>query len=124
MEISGKIIAVLPLQSGVGKNGTEWKKQEYVIQTSDQYPKKMCFNLWGDRIQEFGIQEGQDLDVSFDIDCREWNGKWFNDIKAWKVIQRNVYQAPQQSANQQYQAPKEYQQSTFDANKGDDDLPF
>ncbi|MEG1546381.1 MAG: DUF3127 domain-containing protein [Bacteroides sp.] len=85
MEISGKIIAVLTLQSGVGRNGTEWKKQDYVIETHDQYPKKMCFNLWGDKIEQFAIQAGEELTVSFDIDCREYNGKWYNDIRAWKV---------------------------------------
>lgn len=85
MEISGKIIAILPLQSGTGRNGTEWKKQDYVVETHDQYPKKMCFNLWGDRIDQFTIQMGEEVTVSFDIDCREWNGKWFNDIRAWKI---------------------------------------
>ena len=85
MEISGKIIAILPLQSGTGRNGSEWKKQDYVIETHDQYPKKMCFNLWGDRIDQFTIQMGEEVTVSFDIDCREWNGKWFNDIRAWML---------------------------------------
>lgn len=125
MEISGKIIAVLPLQCGVGKNGTEWKKQEYIIQTSDQYPKKCCFTVWGSKIDEFGIQMNQDLDISINIDAREYNGKWYNDIQVWKVIQRNVHQPSQQpqSANQEYKVPKEYQQ-TFDEDKGKDDLPF
>lgn len=88
MDLTGKIIAVLPPQEGEGKNGT-WKKQDYVIEyytQNSQYSKKMCFNLWGDRIDQFNIQEGQELTISFDIDCREWNGRWFNDIRAWRVM--------------------------------------
>lgn len=86
MEVRGKIIVVQPLQTGEGKNGV-WKKQDYVIEydQSSQYPRKMMFNLWGDKIDQFGIQEGQSLRISFDIDCREYNGRWYNDIRAWKV---------------------------------------
>ncbi|MDR1524187.1 MAG: DUF3127 domain-containing protein [Tannerella sp.] len=86
MEVRGKIIAVLPVQTGEGKNGT-WKKQDYVIEyeQSSQYPRKMMFNLWGDKIDQYNIQEGQSLRVSFDIDCREYNGRWYNDIRAWKT---------------------------------------
>ncbi len=85
MELSGKIIAVLPMQGGTSKTGNEWKKQEYVIETHDQYPRRMCFNLWGERIDQFSIQLGEELTVSFDIDSREYNGRWYNDIRAWKV---------------------------------------
>lgn len=86
MEIRGKIIVVQPLQTGEGKNGV-WKKQDYIIEydQSSQYPRKMMFNLWGDKIDQCNIQEGQSVRVSFDIDCREYNGRWYNDIRAWKV---------------------------------------
>jgi hypothetical protein len=86
MEVKGKIIAVQPVQSGEGKNGT-WKKQEYVIEyeQSSQYPRRMMFNLWGDKIDQYNIREGQTLNVGFDIDCREYNGRWYNDIRAWKI---------------------------------------
>ena len=117
MEISGKIIAVLPMQSGTGKNGTVWQKQDYVVETHDQYPKKMCFNLWGDRIDQFNIQMDEEVIVSFDIDCREWNDKWFNDIRAWKIDRKagaGVKVQPMQQS-----APVE---STTTDDK--DDLPF
>ena len=86
MELKGRIIAVQPIQTGEGRNGT-WKKQEYVIEydREAQYPRKMMFVLWGDKIDQFAIQEGQELKVSFDIDCRAYNGRWYNDIRAWKV---------------------------------------
>lgn len=86
MEITGKIIAVLPEQGGVSKTGNEWKKQEYVLETQEQYPKKVCFQLFGaDRIAQAAIQPGETLTVSFDIDSREYQGRWFTNINAWKV---------------------------------------
>ena len=86
MEVRGKVIVVQPVQSGEGRNGL-WKKQEYVIEydQSSQYPRRMMFNLWGEKIDQYNIQEGQMIRVGFDIDCREYNGRWYNDIRAWKV---------------------------------------
>jgi len=86
MEVRGKVIAVVPVQTGEGRNGL-WRKQDYVIEyeQSSQYPRKMMFNLWGDKIEQYHIQEGQLIRVSFDIECREHNGRWFNDIRAWKI---------------------------------------
>ncbi|MDH6357126.1 DUF3127 domain-containing protein [Parabacteroides sp. PF5-9] len=86
MEITGKIIAVLPEQGGVSKTGNEWKKQEYVLETQEQYPKKVCFQLFGaDRIAQAAIQPGEMLTISFDIDSREYQGRWFTNINAWRV---------------------------------------
>lgn len=84
MEISGKIIAVLPIATGQGKNGT-WRSQDYVLETADQYPKKVCFNLFGDKIDQFPIAIDEVVNVSFDIDSKEYNGRWFTNIRAWKV---------------------------------------
>ena len=86
MELSGKVIAVLEPRGGVSKTGNAWKVQEYVIETHDQYPRKMCFDVFGeDKINQFNIQIGEELTVHFDIDAREWQGRWFNSIRAWKV---------------------------------------
>ncbi|KAA6304484.1 hypothetical protein EZS27_043351, partial [termite gut metagenome] len=86
MDFSGKIIAVLPPKSGVGKtSGSEWQVQEYVIESHDQYPKKMCFSVFGtDKIAQFNIQLNDELTVSFDVDARQWQDRWFNSIRAWK----------------------------------------
>ena len=68
MEITGKIIQVLPEVGGVSKAGNEWKKQEYVLETHDQYPKKVCFQIFGaDKIAQAAIQPGEELTVSFDM---------------------------------------------------------
>ena len=86
MEISGKVIAVQPIQTGEGKNG-QWRKQEYVIEydSNPQYPHRMMFNLWGEKIDQYHMQEGQSVRVSYEIECREYNGRWYNDIRAWKI---------------------------------------
>lgn len=87
MEITGKIINVLPERGGVSqRTGTPWKVGSYVIETIEQYPKKCLFEVFGeDRIKQFNVQVGQMLKVSFDIDAHEYNGRWFNGIRAWKV---------------------------------------
>lgn len=91
MEITGKIIAVLPEQGGVSKTGNEWKKQEYVLETQEQYPKKVCFQLFGaDRIAQAAIQSGEMITVHFDIDSREYQGRWFTNINAWKVERATI----------------------------------
>lgn len=87
MEIQGKVIAVMEPKSGVSARG-EWKAQDYVIETHDAYPKKMVFSVFGaDRISRFNIQLGQEVNVSFDIDAHEYNGRWFNSIRAFDVRQ-------------------------------------
>lgn len=85
MELQGKIIAVLPERSGVSARG-EWKSQSFVIETHDSFPRKMVFDVFGaDRLARFNIQMGQEVSVSFDIDAHEYNGRWFNNIRAFDV---------------------------------------
>ena len=103
MQISGKIIFVLPERGGVSqRTGTEWKAASYVLQTFEQYPKKVFFDVFGsDRIQQFNIQAGQDLTIDIDIDAHEYNGRWFNSVRAFRVAPYDPAQAlaqPAQSA--------------------------
>ena len=88
MDLTGKIIAVLQARSGVSqRTGNSWMTQEYVMEIPGQYPRHMVFNIFGeDRIKQFNIQVGEDVTVSFDIDAREYNGRWFNDIRAYNVV--------------------------------------
>ena len=86
MELQGKVIAVLPERSGVSARG-EWKSQSFVIETHEQYPKKLVFDVFGaDRLAQFNIQSGEEINVSFDIDAHEYNGRWFNNVRAWNVV--------------------------------------
>ena len=85
MELQGKIIAALDARSGVSARG-EWKAQDFVVETHESYPRKMVFSVFGaDRLQRFNIQVGQEVLVSFDIDAHEYQGRWFNSIRAYDV---------------------------------------
>ena len=86
MELQGKIIAALPAKSGTSARG-EWKAQDFVIETiEDRFPRKMVFSVFGeDRLQRFNIQVGQNVTVAFDIDAHEYQGRWFNSIRAYDV---------------------------------------
>ena len=90
MDITGKIIAVLPTRSGTSAKGTKWSSQTAVIETHEQYPKKVAFDVLGEKITEFNLQVGEEVTVSFDINAREFNGKWFNSVNAWKVVREHV----------------------------------
>ena len=87
MEITGKIIAALTVRQGTSnRTGNPWMSQEFVIETHEQYPRRCCFRVFGeDKLKNMNIQVGEELTVSFDIDAHEYQGRWFNDISAWKV---------------------------------------
>jgi hypothetical protein len=89
MEVVGKIIQVLPEQGGVSKtSGKEWKLQAYVLETQEQYPRKVHFKVFGeDRIKANPCQLDDVVTVSFDIESREFNGRWYTSIRAWKIQQ-------------------------------------
>jgi len=84
MELKGKVIQLLPMQSGMGKKGP-WKKQEFILETQAQYPKKVCLSAWGDKIDQFGVAEGDMLNVFVDLESREYNGRWYTEARAWKI---------------------------------------
>lgn len=123
MEIQGKIIAVLPVATGEGKNGT-WRTQSYVLETMEQYPRKVCFELWGDKIDQFPIVIDDMVNVSFDINSREWNGRWFTSIRAWKIdkVNNEVGHAPS-AAPASNITPFDAPDSSGSADDGSD-LPF
>lgn len=130
MEIAGKIIAVLPEQGGTSKAGNEWKKQEYVLETHEQYPKKVCFQIFGsEKIAQAAIQAGEELTVSFDIESREYQGRWFTNINAWKVDRSTAATtpgAPQPTDNYVPQGAPAAPNTPpdFPAPDEKDDLPF
>ena len=95
MEIQGKIIVVLPERSGVSQRGNQWRSISYVLETQEQYPKKLAFDVTNDKIDQLNIQLGEILTVQFDINAREYNGRWFNSVNAWNVI-RQTQQATAQ----------------------------
>lgn len=84
MEITGTLVHILPLQTGQGKNG-QWKKQDFVLEIPGSFPKKACFSAWGDKIDSSILVVGQMLKVSFDVESREYNGRWYTDLKAYSI---------------------------------------
>jgi hypothetical protein len=86
LKVKGTIKQILKAESGVSKVGNEWKKQEFVIETSEQFPKKVCFTLFNDKFSLLDkVSEGEEVEVSFNLESREYNGKWFHNINAWKI---------------------------------------
>jgi hypothetical protein len=122
MEISGKVVQILPLESGEGKTGQMWKKQYFVIEYMDgNYPKKVCIQLWGDKTDILRtLAPGTDVKVSFNVESREYNGRWYTDVKAWRVESGSSASAPATPSHNN--APSE----TFAPIEGgaDNDLPF
>ena len=122
----------MPPRTGTSKStGNEWKVQEYVIESHDQYPKKMCFEVFGtDKIAQFNIQMGEELTVSFDIDARQWQDRWFNSVRVW-AVNRNAMQPGAPAATDFATAapfppaqPGAASDDPFAAGSNTDDLPF
>ena len=84
MELTGKIIEVLDKQTGNKKDGGTWQKQQYVLETQGLYPKKICFMVWGDHVDTFNLKIDEVIRIEIDIESREFNGRWYTDVKAWK----------------------------------------
>ncbi|KPQ13406.1 MAG: hypothetical protein HLUCCX10_13105 [Algoriphagus marincola HL-49] len=117
MELSGKVIQKLAEVSGNSRNGNTWRKQEFIIETPGNYPKKVCVALWGDKIDQFPISEGEEVKLSVDPESREYNGRWYTDIKAYRVEKMGAGTANTSAAN----APLDV--DTFHSDE-EDQLPF
>ena len=129
MDIQGKILHALPPRSGESARGP-WTVQEFVLETNDSFPRKMVFSVFGDeRLQRFNIQEGQNVLVSFDIDAHEYNGRWFNSIRAFDVRPfEPTAAAPSPAYSQPQASPQPVSPNSDLANASEkspeDDLPF
>lgn len=127
LTISGRIVSVLPLQTGTSKSGHAWQKQEYILDTGGQFPRKVCFSLFGDYLTKFPLQVGNDVTVSIDIESREWNSKWYTEVRAWNVTFASQQpqlgaQAPQQAPAPSPSAPTQPQPAP--QKQAADNLPF
>ncbi len=128
MEITGKIIVACEPRGGVSqRTGNSWKMQEFVLETMEQYPRKCMFNVFGeDKLREMNIQVGEVLTVSFDIDAREYNGRWYNDIRAWRVVRGTAAPAapaPAAMPSASIPSPQEVPSQTTDMSPIDE-MPF
>lgn len=131
MEVSGKVIQKLPLQEGTGRNGNPWKSQSAILETQDQYPRKICFEVFGeDRINNNPFEVDEIITISFDIDSHEFNGRWYTSIRAYR-IQKGVVESAPAGAPAPAVAPMAAEApaadtTPFDASTSDEstDLPF
>ena len=122
LEVKGTLQELRPIQTGQSARG-EWKKQELIIETKEQYPKKICLIAWGDKVDEVGrIPVGTDITAGINIESREYNGRWYTDVKIWRV------QVDDGGFNQetppQYQNVESNEGTSFDDASEMDDLPF
>ncbi|UBM63083.1 DUF3127 domain-containing protein [Candidatus Sulfidibacterium hydrothermale] len=119
VELKGRLIKKLPVVSGESRNGNKWEKQEFVIETEEQYPRKVCISLWGDRVRELEkYQEGDMIIASVNIESREYNERWYTDVRAWR-LQRD------EAGSTLPPVPPEAQQDDSNLmDEGADDLPF
>lgn len=120
MEVTGKLIAAMPTQSGVSqRSGNPWMSREYVIEIPGQYPKKMCFKIFGeDRLKQFNLRKDETVTVQFDIDAHEYNGRYYNEIQAYNILR------PQQATPRPAAAPAPAPSSEQGGGDSADDLPF
>ena len=125
MQLVAKLIQVLPLQSGTGKNG-QWKKQDIIVETEGQYPKKICVSIWGDKIDERQLQINNVLKLEFEVESREFNGKWYTDVKAWKIDMANAGNASGSTSSVSSKATEKVENDFLDSAPmpTEDDLPF
>lgn len=122
MEVKGKIILALPEMSGTSKAGNAWKKREYVLETQETYPRKVHFDFFGERADQYPLSVGDDITLSFDIESREFNGRWYTSVRGWKA-EKSGATAPVSAAPQDYPGAVPPPPAITPADENDD-LPF
>ena len=125
MDITAKVTEILPEQSGQGRNGT-WVKISFVVETQEQYPRKICFDAWGDRVDHVKkLNAGDMVKVDFDIESREYNGRWYTNVKAWRIEKQEAGEgqgaAPENPPLPDFEEPPA---PAADSAGPTDDLPF
>lgn len=126
MEVKGKITHKLPLRNGTSKAGNPWKSQEYVLETEETYPRKVHFDFFGDKADQYNFEIGDTINLSFDIESREYQGRWYTSIRGWKAEKVDAAQttAPQQASAPQSQVDPLAGPAADFTTPGSDDLPF
>lgn len=113
MEVKGRVAQLLQLQTGMGKKGP-WKKQEFILETPGQYPKKICLSIWGDKVDQYNLAVGELISVAVDLESREYNGRWYTEARAWKIEKTSGGGTPPPPDEEPFMA----------SNTATDDLPF
>lgn len=123
MELKGIVSQILAEQSGSSPSGG-WRKQEFVLEIPGTYPKKVCIAIWGNNIDSFGLKEGEEVTASIDVESREYNGKWYTNVKAWRVSREETSQTPSEDGYWPDVADAETTTKSGSSEESFDDLPF
>lgn len=117
MELTGTIVRILDEQQGIGKNG-QWRKKEFVVQQDGPYPRLACFVLWNNKIDQFNLTLHKRVKVSFDVESREYNNKYYTDLIVWRVEEIH--------SSEEYPLPEHAEPFDFNTldTQAHDDLPF
>lgn len=126
LSVKGKISQVLQLESGTSKAGKAWKKQSFVVDTGAQYNPMVCFSLFGeDKIAMLSnCTAGQEVEVAFNVSSREFNGKWYHNIDAWKIDVLGGASGNGNTPPPPTEEPISLNTADLSADDDDDDLPF
>ena len=132
MEITGKVVRLGALTEGPSARGP-WRKQDLIIETEEQFPKTVCLTCWTNQIDEIQkFAPGQTIKAQIDLSSREFNGKWYTDVRVWRFEPVGATTAPA-AAPQPMQQPMMHQTPPAAAPATDyfppagdsvDDLPF
>lgn len=122
LSITGAVSQILPEQSGQGRNGT-WRKQEFILETDGDYPKQICIVQWGENIDKFALQTGERITAHIDLQSREYNGRWYTDVKAWRIQRADAGGGAQPQAGQPSWEGEPVPEPPFQDDE-DDSLPF
>ena len=119
LEITGSLIKKLPVQSGSSARG-EWQKQEFIVETHENFPRKVCFNVWGaDKVSELvSYREGENIKISFNVESREFKERWYTELRAWRIERVGTEADSASNRYEEYPMPENLSDS------GEDDLPF
>ncbi|MFT4031230.1 MAG: DUF3127 domain-containing protein [Siphonobacter sp.] len=119
LEIEGTLQQIMPVESGTSKTGNSWQKQNFVIETQEQYPKKVCFSLFGDKVSDLQrFTTGDQVKVSFNLESREFNSRWYTDARAWRI---ELMDSNSFAGNGPGEIPPS---PLLSVDNGSDDLPF
>ena len=126
MEFEGTVWSVLPVVKGTSARG-EWTKQEVVFEQPGEFNRKVCVSFWGDRAQEAGtLQKGETVAVSANVESREYNGRWFTEVRAWRIVRKAAQSQPQGPAADGLPPLDAFasEEASSDSVSEVDDLPF
>ncbi len=124
MEFEGKVLTILPPVSGTSARG-EWKKQEIVFEQDGEFGRKICVSFWGDKAQDAsGLREGDRVSVAANVESREYNGRWFTEVRAWKLSKQAAQRAEQAPPFDAGFAPSAGDEAPYKEDSNFDDLPF